>query len=51
MMRYSASMNNTRKPSFKKTKQQRWRNMDIEQANESLLKKMVNIVNVSFQFY
>ena len=30
---------------------EKWRNMDIEIANESLLKKMVQIVNVSLSHY
>lgn len=37
----------SRRGNYLNRKQQKWRNMDIEQANESLLKKMVNIVNVS----
>ena len=32
---------------YRPTRPEKWRNMDIEIANEALLKKMVQIVNVS----
>lgn len=32
---------------YRPAKHEKWRNMDIEVANEALLKKMVSIVNVS----
>ena len=47
---------NSKKPAFGTQKYQpkrseKWRNMDIEIANESLLKKMVQIVNVSLLLF
>ena len=35
---------------YRPKRPEKWRNMDIEIANEALLRKMVQIVNVSFQF-
>jgi hypothetical protein len=32
---------------YRPSRPEKWRNMDIEIANEALLKKMVQIVNVS----